>query len=511
MIQLPFETLFTVVRCSLHYLTSWRDEVIDENEFRCKVEDTSKHGSKITELDVPFDAFDSFTPAREQEEPCAEPDAEPCAEPDSEEQLSTFPTQQSQRWGPMTAIGMASVLLGLLVIFTFLTLGAPITPSAPAAPTSVPPVPVPEVIVPSCGDGAACEAVVLSQETTAANASDAQEAVQDEEEDEVQDSMSSSTYDVKLTRHSFPASKVGDIVYYRSAYFGTVHVGEPAVPFKVVFDTGSGHLILPSTYCQSETCKAHRRYRRGDSSTARDIDYDGTQVMPGQPRDQITVSFGTGEVTGEFVQETVCLGEKSLTRPSDDLAAKNESSYPELQEVDCVQLRVVLANEMTQEPFQSFAFDGVLGLGLQGLALAPEFNFFGQMAKAGRIREPVFGVFLADSDDEESEISIGGISPQHISGNLTWAPVAMPELGYWQLRIKTMKIGGEIVNYCNGIQADCRAVVIACTIAHAISALTCSAIRIWATHSAPHRHCSRTKTCIGCCKTNTVQHQADSK
>jgi len=226
-----------------------------------------------------------------------------------------------------------------------------------------------------------------------------------------------------------------------------------------VFDTGSGHVIIPSSECLSGTCRIHRRFDRTLSDLAIDVDYDGAIVKPGQPRDQITVSFGTGEVTGEFVQDTLCLGEKSLEKPLDEKAEKSELAYPELQEVDCIKMRVVLANEMTQEPFQSFAFDGVLGLGLQGLALAPEFNFFGQMVKAGRIREPIFGVFLADSDDEESEISIGGISPQHVNGNLTWAPVAMPELGYWQIRIKTMRIGGQIVDFCNGVEANCRAVV----------------------------------------------------
>merc|ERR1719408_74694 len=106
-----------------------------------------------------------------------------------------------------------------------------------------------------------------------------------------------------------PIYTVGDTVYYRSAYYGTLEVGQPAVPFKVVFDTGSGHLILPSTYCQSSTCRAHKRYRRSDSGSAKDIDYDGTPVLPGQPRDQITVSFGTGEVTGVFVEDIVCLGD----------------------------------------------------------------------------------------------------------------------------------------------------------------------------------------------------------
>lgn len=257
-----------------------------------------------------------------------------------------------------------------------------------------------------------------------------------------------------------PVKSDSRIVSYKSAYFGSIFIGAPEPQeFSVVFDTGSGHVIIPSSDCQARTCQIHRRFDRKLSDLAVDVDYDGALVKPGQPRDQITVSFGTGEVTGEFVQETLCLGQKSLTRPSDAEAAKLESSYPPLQEVDCVQLRVVLANEMTQEPFQSFAFDGVLGLGLQGLALAPEFNFFGALVKAGRIREPIFGVFLADSDDEESEISIGGISPDHVTGNLTWAPVAMPDLGYWQIRIKTIHIGDQLIEYCNGIESNCRAVV----------------------------------------------------
>merc|ERR1719443_2667564 len=94
----------------------------------------------------------------------------------------------------------------------------------------------------------------------------------------------------------------------RNAYFGTVNVGSPPQPFKVVFDTGSGHLILPSMYCHSETCKAHSRYKRSASSTARDIDWNGTLTPPNTPRDQITVAFGTGDVTGVFVEDIVCLG-----------------------------------------------------------------------------------------------------------------------------------------------------------------------------------------------------------
>eukprot|EP00913_Durusdinium_trenchii_P024154 g22680.t1 len=64
--------------------------------------------------------------------------------------------------------------------------------------------------------------------------------------------------------------------------------------------------------------------------------------------------------------------------------------------------------------------------------LHPRFSFFGMMAKQVALEESSFGVFLADSDDEISEISFGGISSDKITSALTWAKVASPELGYWQ-------------------------------------------------------------------------------
>merc|ERR1719252_356911 len=117
-------------------------------------------------------------------------------------------------------------------------------------------------------------------------------------------------YSIPLKRQQVPLHSQGGVVQHKSAYYGRIHVGAPqAQPFEVVFDTGSGHLVLPSTMCHSDTCKKHRRYRRRQSLLATDIDFDGTPVPPGQARDQITVSFGTGEVTGVFVEDYVCLGE----------------------------------------------------------------------------------------------------------------------------------------------------------------------------------------------------------
>eukprot|EP00933_Yihiella_yeosuensis_P046558 TRINITY_DN42114_c0_g1_i1.p1 TRINITY_DN42114_c0_g1~~TRINITY_DN42114_c0_g1_i1.p1 ORF type:complete len:525 (+),score=118.44 TRINITY_DN42114_c0_g1_i1:178-1752(+) len=308
------------------------------------------------------------------------------------------------------------------------------------------------------------------------------------------------THTVPLHRQRVPVQGDDDTVSYKSVYFGTVTVGEPEQRFSVVFDTGSGHVIIPSKECKSETCLIHNRYTRQASRNAVDIDYDGTVVRPGAARDQITVAFGTGEVTGQFVNDQLCLGSIGGPKaPTSAAASSNASakgppallqsapqgSQPPRQGsnvtstenaepkafateqlaiaargtkdfLNCADIRVVMATEMSHEPFHAFSFDGVLGLGLDSLTLAPEFSFFGEMVKQKPIGQPIFGVFLADGDDEHSEISFGGHSPDKV-GPLTYAPIADPETGYWQVAIKSLRIGNRTLDYCE--DGSCRAVV----------------------------------------------------
>jgi len=263
----------------------------------------------------------------------------------------------------------------------------------------------------------------------------------------------SKVFTVNLQRQQEAAHLAGE----RNAYYGTITMGSPPQPFKVVFDTGSGHLILPSMYCHTETCRAHSRFKRSASSTARDIDWNGTLVEPNAPRDQITVAFGTGEITGVFVEDVVCL--EGVEYDTSQAVATTDGSPAPLPE-GCMRLRTIAATQMSEEPFKSFEFDGIMGLGLDGLSQSPEFNFLSVMRssvqdQAGCVQD-MFAVFLADNDHEESQITLGGWADEHLEDELSWAPVHDPDMGHWMVRIKSIRVNNELLDFC---QNDCKAAV----------------------------------------------------
>jgi len=248
----------------------------------------------------------------------------------------------------------------------------------------------------------------------------------------------SSIQSIPLQKQYVPVSVGGKVVAHKTAYYGQVYAGGPNPQnFTVVFDTGSGHVILPSTRCDSETCMKHRRYNRAASSTALDMNYDGKPVRPSAAdRDQLVVSFGTGQVRGEFVEEKICLS----TGPN-----------------DCVSLRIVLAMSMTPDPFSLFFFDGVLGLGLTALTLRPQFGFMDQMIAQRPGMQPRFAVFLSRTDKVDSVISFGGHDERMASSEFVWAPVARASLGFWQVNVKAVRINGVALDVCaNG---DCHAIL----------------------------------------------------
>lgn len=166
-------------------------------------------------------------------------------------------------------------------------------------------------------------------------------------------------------------------------------------------------------------------YNESKSETSIPIEHDGTILPRGSvSQHSVSITFGTGKVTGTFVRDKACL------KGDDDLG--------------CATVNMVVANDMSDQPFSLFHFDGILGLGLEALSLGPGFSFFGEMAL------PVqrFSVFLARTDQGQSSISFGGHDESKAASGFSWVPVAKPELGYWQVQVHQVRIGDTVLDEC---------------------------------------------------------------
>jgi len=232
-----------------------------------------------------------------------------------------------------------------------------------------------------------------------------------------------------LQKQYVPLHHGGSLMAYRTSYFGGIFVGNvngTQQLFKVVFDTGSGHLVLPSSSCHSTTCAKHQRYRRVAPAD------DG----PGMQDGALRINFGTGEVRGEFAKDSICLGSTTST--------------------DCVNAQMVVADEMSESPFLDFDFDGVLGLGLVPLTISPRFSIFNQMVAQLPHLQPYFAFFLARDDSEQSVISFGGYDPKWAASEVKWVPVVMPEVGHWMVQLSGVRVGDVELDEC--ADGGCRAI-----------------------------------------------------
>lgn len=217
---------------------------------------------------------------------------------------------------------------------------------------------------------------------------------------------------------------------HKMAYFGKLTIGSPPQSFAVVFDTGSGNLMVPGEECRSAACRSHDRFAQSASSTAHEVNCDGSEVEPGTDPDEVTITFGTGHITGRCVQDNVCIGGL------------------------CTEGAFIASTDESRHPFASFTFDGVLGLALKNMAQGPMFSLMSQLCDRQMLQQPMFSVFLSDSNQEDSEITFGEVKSQHMASELFWVDVVSPS-GYWEVQIEDITLNNQPQNLCQ----DCRVAV----------------------------------------------------
>lgn len=229
----------------------------------------------------------------------------------------------------------------------------------------------------------------------------------------------------KVKLRSVLASEVG--IVHKTEYWGKISVGTPPKEFSVIFDTGSGNLILPSTKCTSLPCSSHEKYDPQNSKTAVRIGKKGESIEqnPDQKR-EATIKFGTGKIHGQFYKDKICLSQESACMDANFIGTDYESDMP----------------------FEQCSFDGIMGLGFKDLSMGDGFNMVDDIVSQRSLPSNKFSVYL--TDEGGSEISFGGYKRSQAASDVFWAPVTRQS--YWQIGIDDVTFNNEKTGLCSSCQ-----------------------------------------------------------
>jgi len=209
--------------------------------------------------------------------------------------------------------------------------------------------------------------------------------------------------------------------YQDAQYYGEITLGTPPQSFKVLFDTGSSNLWVPSSQCSwlDIACYFHATYDSSDSST---YVANGTAF---------SIQYGSGSLTGFLSQDVLTIGGLTVNQ--------------------------VFA-EATNQPGITFvfaAFDGVLGMAYQSISVDGVVPVFYNLVTQKQVSQPVFSFWLNRNSNESQggEMVLGGIDTSHYSGNINYVPLVNET--YWEFALDDILVGGKSTGYC---QAGCHAV-----------------------------------------------------
>ncbi|KAI1742412.1 aspartic peptidase domain-containing protein [Xylaria scruposa] len=208
--------------------------------------------------------------------------------------------------------------------------------------------------------------------------------------------------------HPLPISN-----FMNAQYFSEISIGTPPQDFKVILDTGSSNLWVPSQSCGSIACFLHSKY---DSSSSSTYKKNGTDFE---------IRYGSGSLSGFVSQDDVTIG---------DLKIKGQDFA-----------------EATSEPGLAFAFgrfDGILGMGFDRLSVNGIVPPFYQLVNQKLIDEPVFAFYLnSESGSDDSEVVFGGVDKDHYTGKITEIPLRRK--AYWEVDLDSISFGSETAELDN--------------------------------------------------------------
>jgi len=208
--------------------------------------------------------------------------------------------------------------------------------------------------------------------------------------------------------------------YSEAQFYGPITIGTPPQEFKVIFDTGSSNLWVPSSKCTQISCKLHHRYNAEKSSTYK---ANGTSF---------DIMYGSGNISGHVSNDVVGLSD--LTVANVDFA------------------------EVVKESGIAFTlgkFDGILGLAFDTISVGHATPVWYKLMEQGLVDKKMFSFWLARNTTGMmgGQLTLGGYDKTLFTGDLKYVPLTYKN--YWQIKMDAVNFMYR--NLCG--DQGCKAIV----------------------------------------------------
>jgi hypothetical protein len=211
-------------------------------------------------------------------------------------------------------------------------------------------------------------------------------------------------------------------------YFGSISMGTPPQSMEVIYDTGSSNLWLPN---KKKSFSSHKIYDHTKSST-----YAANGTI-------FKIQYGSGPVSGFYSADTLHLGEFDVPK----------YTFAEVNDTKGLGASYAIGK-----------FDGICGMGWGGISVDGVQTPLEALVATGKLDAPVFAFFLG-SGGSTGELLLGGVNPDHYTGDFSYVPVqdTVPgKQGYWEVKLDGITVNNQSMTTATKAIIDSGTSLLAC-------------------------------------------------
>lgn len=191
-------------------------------------------------------------------------------------------------------------------------------------------------------------------------------------------------------------------------FIGQIEIGTPRQPLSVIFDTGSGNILILSNRCKSDICKNTASFKHNLSNTYTPLG------------DMIEIDFVSGGISGQLSKDDISIGGITIPQQSFGEILNEEGNI-----------------------FQDAPFSGIVGLGYPDLAIPGINPVLDSLMKGKSLKKNIIGFSF---NKEGGKTTFGYVDKNAYKGKIDYYKVI--DKYYWTIEIKDIQLNGKSLGYC---------------------------------------------------------------